>query len=418
MKPDAGPGPQVAGTKQDPRLLAIFLIVLIDVLGLTIILPLLPFYSEHFGAGAATVGALVSVYAACQLIAGPILGRWSDRIGRKPVLIVSQIGTCVGFLMLASAHSLVWVFLSRIIDGLTAGNLSTAQAYISDVAAPQDRAKQLGRISIAFGIGFFIGPALTAVLYRYGFHAPILAAASLSFASILASTFLLPNEHRATTHPTPAGPRPSALAELKRYFTQPALSRLFVEIFLFYFSFSTYVAGFALFAERRFRFHGAPLDARQVGYAFAWFGFIGIITQGALIGRLVKRLGESRLVLLGFASSFIGYGLLAFIHAPLWIALTGLFTSFGGGVLRPALLSEIAGKVGPRERGSVIGVNQSIQSFAQIIAPLLGTALIGAGHLPAWAFLSSGMSALGLLLVLNRLQEPQQLSKTSTKVPT
>ncbi len=135
-------------TSKDRRLIAIFLIVLIDILGLTIILPLLPFYSEHLGANATTVGALISVYAACQLIAGPILGHWSDKIGRKPILIVSQIGTCLGFLLMAVAPSLFWLFVARIIDGLTAGNLSTAQAYITDVAEPQNRAKELGQIGI------------------------------------------------------------------------------------------------------------------------------------------------------------------------------------------------------------------------------------------------------------------------------
>ena len=392
---------------KDRRLLAVFAIVLIDVLGLTIILPLLPFYTERFGASATTVGALISVYAACQLIAGPILGHWSDRIGRKPILILSQIGTCIGFLMLASAHSLFWIFLSRVIDGLTAGNLSTAQAYISDVAAPQNRAKELGRISIAFAIGFFIGPALTAFLYRFGYRAPILAAASLSFCSIMASTFLLPREPRqAKVSKQTPGETTSAFGTAVRYFKQPRLASLFLEIFLFYFSFSTYVAGFALFAERRFTFHGAPLDAKQVGYAFAWFGFLGIITQGLLIGRLVKRLGERTVVLLGFVTSFLGYGLLAFIHAPLWIAVTGLFTSFGGGVLRPVLISEIAGEVNPRERGSVIGVTQSLQSFAQILAPLLGTALIGALRLSSWALVSTVLSGLGGILVLGRMRRP------------
>lgn len=386
--------------KTDSRLVAIFLIVLIDVLGLTIILPLLPFYSEKFGASAATVGALVSVYAFCQLIAGPILGSWSDRIGRKPVLMVSQIGTFLGFLVLASANSLFWVFVSRIIDGLTAGNISTAQAYISDVASPQERAKSLGRISIAFAIGFFVGPGITALLYPYGYHAPILAAAGLSFTSILATTFLLPRESR----PAHEAAKGSPWAAARQYFKQPALARIFLEIFLFYFSFSTYVSGFALFAERRFTYQGVPLDATHVGYAFAYFGFLGIIIQGFLIGRLVEKLGETRVVVLGFLCSFVGYGALAFIDGPLWIAITGLFTSFGGGVLRPVLISEIAGQVSPRERGGVIGINQSIQSLAQILAPLAGTSLIGAGLLPQWAILPSALSALGCVLVLARMR--------------
>ena len=412
MKPEAVAVPETAAPR-DRRLVAIFLIVLIDVLGLTIILPLLPFYSEHFGAKPTVVGALVSVYAVCQLISGPILGRWSDRIGRKPILILSQIGTCVGFLVLAFAHSLAWIFLSRIIDGFTAGNLSTAQAYISDVAAPQNRAKELGRISVAFAVGFFVGPALTAFLYRFGYKAPILAAAGLSFSSIMATTFLLAGQKQSVAEAARVTPRLGAFNEFRSYFSRPGLSKLFFEIFLFYFSFSVYVAGFALFAERRLTLHGAPLDARQVGYAFAYFGFLGIITQLVLIGRLVKRFGERRVALFGFFSSLAGYGLLAFIHEPVWIAVTGIFTSFGGGVLRPVLLSEIAGKVGARERGSVIGVTQSIQSVAQIIAPLIGTALIGAAMLRGWALLPAIVSGLGGVMVLLRSLTGQSDSSVS-----
>ncbi len=381
----------------DRRLLAIFLVVLIDVLGPTIILPLLPFYSERYGASAPMVGALVSTYALCQFVAGPILGHWSDRIGRKPVLILSQIGTLIGFVILASAHSLLLIFVSRIVDGLTAGNLSTAQAYISDVAPPQGRAKALGRIGIAFSIGFFVGPALTALVSSLGFRAPIFVAIGFSFASIVASSLLLPHEAR---RPTPTGGGETGGAVLRRLLGQKALARLLLEAFLFYFAFSAYIAGFALFAERRFRIHGAPMNASQVGYAFAYFGLLGIVTQLLLIGPLVERLGERRTVLLGFASTFLGYGLLAFAHGPLWVGVTGVFTSLGSGVLRPVLISEVAGGVAPKDRGSAIGANQSIQSVAQIVAPLAGTALIGAGLLPEWALLPSALSALGAVLAL------------------
>ena len=161
-------------------LLPIFLIVVVDVLGLTSMLPLLPFYAEHFGASPVVVGLLISSYALCQLVAGPILGQISDRVGRKPVLTVSQLGTFAGFLVLAWAPSLWVVFLARIIDGLTAGNLSIAQAYIADVTAPKDRAKSFALIGIAFGIGFLIGPGASGYLtHHYGYRVPIFCAAAL-----------------------------------------------------------------------------------------------------------------------------------------------------------------------------------------------------------------------------------------------
>ena len=184
-------------------LLPIFLIVSVDVLGLTIILPLLPFYAEHYGASPAVVGLLVSLYAFCQLIAGPMLGRLSDHMGRRPLLLVSQVGTFIGFLILAYAHALWVIFLSRAIDGITAGNLSLAQAYISDVTRPEDRAKSFGLIGIAFGIGFLIGPAVSGILAKSDYRYPVFAAAGLSALSILATAVLLPLSRRLL-RPTPA----------------------------------------------------------------------------------------------------------------------------------------------------------------------------------------------------------------------
>src|SRR6059058_1348652 len=185
--------------KKSP-LFSIFLIVLVDVMGLTIILPLLPFYAESFGATPAVVGLIVATYAFCQLIAGPPLGHLSDRVGRRPVLLVSQMGTFAGFLILASARALWMVFLARIIDGLTAGNLTVAQAYISDVTTPENRAKSFGMIGIAFGLGFLIGPAFSGYLAQFSHVYPILAAAGLSFTSIMCTYFLLPP---VAPHPAP-----------------------------------------------------------------------------------------------------------------------------------------------------------------------------------------------------------------------
>src|SRR5215467_2478027 len=177
--------------KKSP-LLSIFLIVLVDILGYTIILPLLPFYSEHLGASPFVVGLLISTYAVCQLISGPIIGSISDRAGRRPLLIVSQMGTLAGFLILSQATSLWLIFLSRVIDGLTAGNLSLAQAYIADVTEPHKRAQSFGVIGIAFGLGFLVGPAISGFLAGYGYAYPIYAAALLSATSIGCTWALLP----------------------------------------------------------------------------------------------------------------------------------------------------------------------------------------------------------------------------------
>lgn len=210
-------------------LIPIFIIVAVDVLGFTLVLPLLPFYAEHFGATPLVVGLMVSAFAVCQFIAGPILGRLSDKIGRKPVLIFSQIGTFIGFIILGLAGALWMLFLSRIIDGLTAGNLSIAQAYISDVTKPEERTKSFAIIGIAFGLGFMIGPAVSAFLSRYGYHWPAYAAAALSATSILCTWFLLPTVERK---PYP-GPRPGRIEQITQFFKRPAIRRPLVEFFLF-----------------------------------------------------------------------------------------------------------------------------------------------------------------------------------------
>ena len=399
------------------RLIPIFIIVVVDILGLTIMLPLLPFYAEKFGASPTVVGLLVSSYAACQLIAGPVLGQISDHTGRKPLLIVSQVGTFIGFLMLAFAQTLWVVFLARIIDGLTAGNLSLAQAYIADNTKPNERAQSFAVIGIAFGIGFLFGPALSGVLAHYSYQYPIFAAAALSFTSILCTTFLLPGtkpagrglpeappaaESEAATA-TPVAPGGKRLRVLDwgtylQYFRRPVLGGLLWEFFLFTFAFSTFTSGFALFAERRFTWNGVAFGPKQVGYVFAYSGFLGILLQGGLIGRLVKRFGEVRLITTGFIAAAIGYLLLGAAGGIPLLLVAATFASFGNGTLRPTLTSLITQRVGRNEQGVVLGLNQSLLSVASIIAPAIGGFLIDHKLLSVWAFWAAAITVIALLL--------------------
>ncbi len=394
-------------------LVPIFLIVLVDVLGFTIILPLLPFYSERLGASPAVIGALVSTYAFCQLISGPILGQLSDRKGRRPLLMVSQAGTLAGFLLLAFANQIWLLFVARAIDGATAGNLTIAQAYISDVTKPQDRAKSFALIGIAFGFGFLVGPGISGFLaHYYGYQAPIFLACSLSFTTILCSFFLLPrrepvHEHNeeADLNPGPGGKRLSLLSwgEYRKYFRDPQLARLLLQWLFFSFSFSTFISGFALFAERRYMWQGHPVGVREVGYIFAFTGFIGMIMQGGVVGRLVQWLGEPRVIQIGFISSFIGdiaIGFTRTIGQLLWVA--GL-ANVGGAGLRPALTSVITQKAGKREVGVVIGLTQSLMSVAQITAPIISGLLIDADDkyhdqrfLIAWAVWAGVLAGMAL----------------------
>ena len=396
---------EAAPPRQSP-LLPIFLIVMVDVLGLTIILPLLPFYAERLGASPTLVGLLVSTYAACQLIAGPVLGQISDRMGRRPLLLVSQMGTFIGFLILAWAGTLWVVFLSRVIDGLTAGNLSLAQAYISDVTKPEDRAKAFGVIGVAFGIGFLIGPAISGFLSTYSYQYPIFAAAALSLTSILSTYFLLPGApviaeaEKRDGPPLPAGRRLRVLdwGNYASYFKRPALAQLLWEFFAFAFSFAIFMSGFALFAERRFTWNGHPFGVKEVGYIFAYVGFLGIILQGGLIGRLVKRFGETKLVSAGFISATVGFALIGFMYHLPGLLVASTLASFGTGVLRPALTSLITQHAGREEQGIVLGLTQSLMSIAQIIAPVIGGYLIDRELLTTWAITGAAISFVGVAI--------------------
>jgi MFS transporter, DHA1 family, tetracycline resistance protein len=389
--------------KRPRPLVPIFLIVLVDVFGMTLVIPLLAIYSEHYGATPLEATLLVSTYALCQLVSAPLLGRVSDKIGRKPMLLVSQIGTFFGFVLLARANALWMIYLSRIIDGSTAGNLALAQAYISDNTKPEDRTKSFALIGIAFGVGFFIGPSVTGMLVVYGLAAPVYLAAALSLTSVLCTTFLLPGGPPPVTTGGDAGPggrRPSpfALATYTTYLSRPVLGGLFVQFFCFSFAFATFTSGFALFAERRFTWAGHPFGPREIGFLFAYSGFLGIIIQGGLIGKLVKRFGERALVAAGFTSMAIGYVTLGATGAVALLVISATFGSFGSAVLRPALSSLITQSAGRGEQGVVIGLTQSLMSVAQISAPPLAGVLLGRGLLAEWAFVAAAAAAAGVAL--------------------
>jgi MFS family permease len=450
------------------------LIVLVDVLGFTIVIPLLAFYAEKFGASPLVATTLVSVYAVCSLISTPIIGNLSDRFGRKRLLLLSQAGTCLGFLMLAWSHALWMVFLGRILDGVTAGNLSLAQAYISDHTKPENRSKAFGVIGVAFGIGFMFGPGLGGVLGRYGLHVPFIVAACLSLLSIFATATLLKNEVPGeTATETPAGPggkRPGAfdIATYTEYFRRPKLGSLYLQFFLFTFAFSCFTSGFALFAERRFTAahsftsHDCTLDfkskldmpnaingwlivdgqklvygsqwtirdpkeakaievigdacaqmkaakhvearfpwtAREVGFLFTFTGFLGILLQGGLIGRLVKRFGEPKLVLAGFIAACTAYVILGFAFTIMMVGLVAVISAFGNGVLRPVITSLITQVAGRKEQGIAIGISGSLSSFAMMLAPPTGGLLLDHHWTLAWALVPATTAMLGCLVAL------------------
>ncbi|MBL9027875.1 MAG: MFS transporter [Myxococcales bacterium] len=368
-------------------LLPIFLTVLVDVLALTIVQPLLPFYAQELGASKLMVGILFASFSVCQLFAGPLLGGLSDRLGRKPVLLASQLGTFLGLLMFAFANRIEWLFAGRILDGLTAGNLSIAQAYIADVTAPERRTRAFGLIGIAFGLGFLIGPAFAGIVAaRYGNQAPFLLAAGLSLTSVVLTATLLPR-----TPPT-AVVTERGLSALRRVATQPAARGRLLEYFVYVFAFTMMTGGLALYLADRLGF-----DKAKVGWAFAYSGLVGVVMQGGL-GRLASRMGEARLSAAGIFVMSIGFAILS---QATTLPLLGVALTVGGAgsaVVRPALTTLITASVGEQDRGVVLGASQSLSSLATALGPAVSGLFMQSRLHSAWA-LTMAAAALATLVV-------------------
>jgi len=362
--------------KRSP-LVVIFVTVFIDLVGFGIVIPVLPFYAEgtEFNATPRTVGFLFASYSIMQLVFSPILGRLSDKYGRRPVLFLSIIGTGIGFLILGFARTVWMLFAGRILDGITGGNISTAQAYIADITTKENRAKGMGLIGAAFGLGFIFGPALGGILSGWGIHVPFFFAAALCFANATLLYFTLP-ETVTPDHParqSAAGGR--AWTHVLESFKQPKLGFVLAIYFLFIVAFSIMTTSFSLYTMFRFGY-----GAQHTGYLFAYVGLIAVIIQGGLIGRLVKRFGELPLVIFGalcfavslFAVPFVGPaagGLAALLVGG------GVF-SMGNSLATPALTSLASKSVGPAQQGTVLGVTQSVASLARAVGPSLAAILI------------------------------------------
>ncbi len=361
--------------KRSP-LLVIFITVFIDLVGFGIVIPVLPFYAEgtKFGATPREVGLLFASYSVMQLIFAPVLGRLSDKYGRRPVLLISLIGTSLGFLILGFATTLWMLFLGRIIDGISGGNISTAQAYIADVTTKENRAKGMGLIGAAFGLGFVFGPAIGGVLSRWGINVPFLFAGTLAFANAILLYFVLPEtvtqDHPARISAASGRGWRQLIESLKR----PRLGFVLTIYFLSIVAFSIMTAVFSLFMMFRLGY-----DAFHNGWVFAYVGVISAIIQGGLIGKLVKRFGEPTLVIIGsllfsaslFATPFIGpaVGLMG-------ILLTGAVSSIGNALNAPSLSSLASKSAGAGEQGGVLGAMQSVASLARAVGPSLAAFLI------------------------------------------
>jgi MFS transporter, DHA1 family, tetracycline resistance protein len=358
--------------KRSP-LLIIFTTLFIDLIGFGIVIPVLPYYVTRFNASPRMVGLLFASYSVMQLIFSPILGALSDKYGRRPILFFSLLGTSIGFFIMGFATTLWMLFLGRIIDGITGGNISTAQAYVADITGPEDRAKGMGMIGAAFGLGFVFGPALGGILSRWGVSVPFIFAGALALINAILLYFSLP-ETVTEDHPARNSAATGRWSQLFQALKQRRLGYLLVIYFLVIVGFSIMTSSFSLFTMYRFGF-----DAAQNGYLFMYVGILGALIQGGLIRRLVPRFGEAPLATLGTLSFTASLFAIPLVHhgAGLGILLLiGSLFAVGNSLATPTITALASKSVGAAEQGGVLGVTQAAASLARVVGPLISAALI------------------------------------------
>ena len=347
-------------------LLVIFLTVFVNLVGFGIIIPLLPFYAETFGASPLTIGFLFAAFSLAQLVAAPALGALSDRYGRRPLLIVSLIGTVVSFAMLAVAKSLAMLFAARVVDGLSGGNITIARAYIADVTEPQDRARAFGMLGAAFGLGFVVGPGLAGVFAQISYTAPIWAAAAVTMVAVAMAWFWLPETvHLASA----AGVSP--VRAIPAVFGRPPLRRLLMADLIYWSSFAACTTTFALFASRRFGF-----DVTQTGYVLAAFGVLGVIVQAGFVGLVVARLGVRRTLLTGLVVAAVGWGLVSVATTVGWFLLALIPAGLGVSLCNASIVTLVSHSASREEQGTVQGAAGALESLGRAAGPVWGHGLL------------------------------------------
>ena len=365
-------------------------VVFVNLVGFALILPLLPFFAESLAAEAWQITLMFSAYSVGQFFAEPFWGRLSDRIGRKPVLVVTTFANVVGYLALVFAPSIWWAVGIRLFTGLGAGNISTIQGYVADVTPPAERAGRMGLLGAAFGMGFVLGPAIGGLLSRdgvgpEGYHPPLYAAAAFAAAAGL-GVLLFVKESR--TRAAPGAPRQRFLAGLKEAARHKVISRVLLVTFVYMAAFAGMESTFGLWAQEEFGW-----GAREVGLNFAVVGVVAAITQGLLVGRLGRRFGEARVVAFGvllFGASLF----LQTVHDRQWLipALTAVGV-FGQALAMPSISALISRSTSPDKQGQMLGLNMAAGSASRMAGPLLAGVLFS-------AFGSEAPFVIGALLVI------------------
>jgi DHA1 family tetracycline resistance protein-like MFS transporter len=356
----------------DKRLYIIFLIIFTEVLGFSMVLPLIPFLGLSLGLTPIQIGLIVSVFSFCQLFASPITGKLSDRFGRKPLFILSQLSTLAGFLFLGFATTAILLIVARLIDGLLGSNMTVSQAYISDITEPHHRTKVYGYSSGVFGAGLIFGPFIGGVLSRINYSVPMFFAAAVTLVSIVLILLFLPE-----TITKKAGKLSLRfndvipVNDVKSFAKAPNVRNSLFMFFIFNIGFFLFISNFSLLAEAQFH-----VDADQVGFYMAWIGILRVAIQTFFIARILRALNEGSMLKTGIVSMVVAMVTLALSTDYLFVFVPLIFLAYGTGVSRPILISKLTNSVTQKETATVLGVNNSLMSMAQIITPITGGFII------------------------------------------
>lgn len=381
-------------SSRSPLFIVLFTIFL-DLLGFGIVIPLLPFFAKDLGANAIEVGLLMTAYSGMQFLFSPLWGRLSDRVGRRPILLISISANVVAMLLFAASSTLTLFFLARSFAGMANANIGTAQAYVADIMPGEERAKGMGLVGAAIGMGFVLGPAIGGLLAPLGNAAPALAAAGLSAINLVFASLFLPESLAPEAREAAKARRSSRLRTFLAALDHPLLPFLFLLFFLLTTAFSQMEATFALFTEARFDYGTA-----ENGYLFAFIGLMLALVQGGLVGPLRRRLGESAMLFGGTVLLAGGLLWLAQVHGLVGLLGASILLAIGHGVSNPALSTLVSRQAADHQQGQVLGVNQSMASLARVVGPILGGIAFEKGGEFAPFLSSAALVAFGALVAL------------------
>lgn len=377
-------------------LLVLFLTVFIDLLGFGIVVPLLAYYAEAYGASGFTLGMILGSYSLMQFFFSPVWGRMSDRIGRRPVLIASLSGNVVGYALFAISNDITLLMISRIVSGIAAANIATAQAYVADTTTPENRAKGMGLIGAAFGLGFIFGPPAGGLLAHLGTSLgysgnlfPGLLAAGASLAAVTIAFFHLPESKKPDVRPRSGLPPQFDPSMIRLVISNTGLHLSLVTLFLMIMAFAGMEPSVVLYGKDKFNF-----TTRELGYFFGFMGVIVAALQGGVIGRVAKRFGDIGAAIFGATSLFVGMSLIPIVSTVPMLVVVAVFIAIGQGFVYPSLTSHIS-KLAPEEhRGSILGISTASSSLSRVFGPIVAGMLYDkwAGYGAFWGL------ALGVLV--------------------